>query len=203
MGVLFRPNDYGPNWATQRKLALERDGHKCRTCSNTHMLQVHHIRPFKEYKYVRGVNDNYLQANVVENLTTLCASCHRQAEMSVQQRSAMGGLAYVLRNLAPLFLMCDSGDIQVVANTRNPLTQSPTVVVYESMSAGVGFSKKLFELHDELLRAALELVTDCNCRDGCPACVGPPGEIGPNTKIVTKQLLKILRRRGRSGPRKG
>ncbi|MGB1249870.1 MAG: DEAD/DEAH box helicase [Candidatus Promineifilaceae bacterium] len=194
MGVLFRPNDYGPNWAHQRKLAIERDNHKCRTCGNTTMLQVHHVRSFKEYNYIRGVNENYLIANQIENLATLCASCHRQAEISVQQRSAMGGLAYVLRNLAPLFLMCDTGDIQVVASTRNPLTHAPTVVVYESMTAGVGFSQKLFELHHDLLRAALELVNDCNCRDGCPACVGPPGEIGPNTKSVTKQLLKILSR---------
>ena len=194
MGVLFRPNDYGPNWSHQRKLALDRDDHKCRTCGNTAMLQVHHVRPFKEYHYVRGINDNYLQANQVENLATLCASCHRQAEMSVQQRSAMGGLAYVLRNLAPLFLMCDTSDIQVVAQTRNPLTQSPTVVVYESMAAGVGFSQKLFDLHHKLLQSALELITDCHCRDGCPACVGPPGEIGPNTKSVTKQLLRLLLR---------
>jgi len=48
-------------------------------------------------------------------------------------------------------------------------------------------------LHDELLTAALELVTDCQCRSGCPACVGPPGDIGPDTKAVTRALLKILR----------
>jgi DEAD/DEAH box helicase domain-containing protein len=39
---------------------------------------------------------------------------------------------------------------------------------------------------------SLELVTDCRCRDGCPVCVGPPGEIGPNTKAVTRRLLQIL-----------
>jgi DEAD/DEAH box helicase domain-containing protein len=104
----------------------------------------------------------------------------------------MGGLAYVLGNLAPLFLMCDSGDIQVVANSRDPLTQAPTVVIYERAAAGVGFSEKLFEIHDTLLQAAAELVRDCNCVDGCPACVGPPGEIGADTKAVTLQMLRIL-----------
>ncbi|MCP4427109.1 MAG: DUF1998 domain-containing protein, partial [Chloroflexi bacterium] len=54
--------------------------------------------------------------------------------------------------------------------------------------------QRLFELHDELLAAALELVADCRCRDGCPACVGPPGDIGPDTKAVTRQLLRILTR---------
>jgi DEAD/DEAH box helicase domain-containing protein len=104
----------------------------------------------------------------------------------------LGGLAYVLGNLAPLFLMCDPGDIQVSAENRNPLTQAPTVVIYERIPAGVGFSQRLYELHDQLLASARELVADCRCRDGCPACVGPPGEIGPETKVATGRLLALL-----------
>jgi DEAD/DEAH box helicase domain-containing protein len=97
-----------------------------------------------------------------------------------------------LGNLAPLFLMCDPGDIQVGAEIRNVLTQAPTVVVYERIPAGVGFSQRLYELHDQLLASARELVADCRCRDGCPACVGPPGEIGPETKVATGRLLALL-----------
>jgi DEAD/DEAH box helicase domain-containing protein len=193
-GILLPPNDYGPNWQTQRRLALERDSARCRTCGATgEVLHVHHIRPFREYGYIRGRNDQYQQANQLENLITLCPSCHRRAEAGQQTRSALGGLGYVLRNLAPLFLMCDPGDIQVSAETVSPLTKAPTVVVYERVAAGVGFSRQLYEIHDELLAAALELVTDCQCRSGCPACVGPPGEIGPDTKAVTRGLLVRLR----------
>jgi len=101
-------------------------------------------------------------------------------------------LAYVLSNIAPLFLMCAPGDVQVSAEVRNPLTRLPTVVIYERVSAGVGFSQRLFELHDRLLASALELVNDCLCRDGCPACVGPPTDIGPDTKKVTRKLLELL-----------
>lgn len=193
-GILLPPNDYGPNWQTQRRLVLERDGARCRTCgASGEVLHVHHIRPFREYDYVRGQNENYRIANQLENLITLCPSCHRRAEVGQQTRSALGGLGYVLRNLAPLFLMCDPGDIQVSAEAVNPLTKAPTVVIYERVAAGVGFSRQLYELHDELLAAALELVADCQCRSGCPACVGPPGDIGPDTKAVTRALLKILR----------
>ena len=201
-GILARPNDYGPNWSQQRRKVLERDGYRCRTCgggaSNLSieekgiLLHIHHIRPFRDYGYIPGVNENYRQANEIDNLITLCPSCHRRAEAGQQTRSALGGLAYVLRNLAPLFLMCDVTDIQVSAETLNPLTKLPTLVVYERVAAGVGFSQRLYELHEELLHAALELVTDCRCRDGCPACVGPPGEIGPETKIVTRKLLRYL-----------
>lgn len=193
-GILLPPNDYGPNWQTQRRLALDRDGSRCRTCgASGEVLHVHHIRPFREYGYVRSENENYRLANQLENLITLCPSCHRRAEAGQQTRSALGGLGYVLRNLAPLFLMCDPGDIQVSAEAISPLTKAPTIVIYERVAAGVGFSRQLYELHEELLTAALELVSDCPCRSGCPACVGPPGEIGPDTKAVTRALLKILR----------
>lgn len=195
LGVLLRPNDYGPNWTTQRRLALERDGHRCRTCGASgegSMLHVHHIRPFREYGYVPGQNENYKQANQLDNLATLCPSCHRRAEAGQQTRSALAGLGYALGNLAPLFLMCDPGDISVSAESLSPVTRAPTLVIYENVPAGVGFSRRLYELHDILLMAALELVSDCGCAAGCPACVGPPGEIGPDTKEVTRQLLKIL-----------
>jgi DEAD/DEAH box helicase domain-containing protein len=155
---------------------------------------MHHIRPFREFGYVPGQNDHYRQANRLENLVTLCPSCHRRAEAGQQTRSGLGGLAYVLGNLAPLYLMCDPADLHVSAESRNPLTQAPTVVLYERVAAGVGFSERLFELHDALLASALELVNDCPCRDGCPACVGPPGEIGPETKAVTRQLLSLFRK---------
>jgi DEAD/DEAH box helicase domain-containing protein len=192
-GILLRPNDYGPDWQQQRQLALARDSHQCRTCGAMEgVLHVHHIRPFREYNYIPGQNDHYRQANQLDNLVTLCPACHRRAEAGQQSRSALGGLAYVLRNLAPLYLMCDPGDIQVLAESRSPLTQAPTVVVYEKVAAGVGFSQRLFDLHGELLAAAQELVATCRCRDGCPACVGPPGEIGPNTKAVTQQLLAVI-----------
>lgn len=202
--ILLRPNDYGPGWKKQRWLALERDGYRCRVCGagpgmdgaqeaqKGPVLHVHHIRPFREFGYVRGQNNNNQAANALENLITLCPRCHRQAEAGQQTRSALGGFAYVLRNLAPLYLMCDPSDIQVSAESRNPLTKAPTVVIYERVAAGVGFSQRLFELHHNLLAAALELVADCRCRDGCPACVGPPGEIGPDTKAITQQLLQIL-----------
>ena len=192
-GLLLRPNNYGPNWPAQRQKALERDHHACRTCNASgSLLHVHHVRPFREYGYVPGQNECYLQANQLDNLLTLCPSCHRRAEAGQQARSALGGLAYALRNLAPLFLMCDPSDIQVSAESLNPVTKAATVVIYERVAAGVGLSDRLYQLHDDLLSAALELVQDCRCRDGCPACVGPPGEIGPETKMATQELLRLL-----------
>lgn len=192
-GILLPPNDYGPTWQKQRKLALERDDHTCQLCrASGTLLHVHHIKPFREFGYIRGENRRDEVANRVENLITVCPSCHQRAESGQQTRSGLSGLAYALRNLAPLFLMCDPSDIQVLAESHNTLMAAPTIVIYEQVPAGIGFSEKLFEIHAELLQAVADRISRCICLEGCPACVGPPADIGPNTKESTSRLLHFI-----------
>ncbi len=110
-------------------------------------------------------------------------------------RSGLAGVAHILGHLAPLFLMCDTGDIGVHSDPESPLADGkPTIVIYDQIPAGIGFSERLFELHDELLARALELVSSCECEDGCPSCVGPGGENGYGGKKEAKALLEILSR---------
>lgn len=199
-GILLAPNDYGPQWEKQRRAALERDEFHCRSCGTAiPPLHVHHVRPFREFVWEMGeIGEElspalYERANQLGNLITLCPACHRRAEAGQQTRSALSGLAYALNSIAPLFLMCDVADLQVMAEMQNRLTKLPTVVLYERLPAGVGFSQKLFECRHKLLQATWELISSCPCQEGCPACVGAPGDIGPQAKVTTRQLIqKIL-----------
>jgi DEAD/DEAH box helicase domain-containing protein len=50
----------------------------------------------------------------------------------------------------------------------------------------------LFEIHTDLLKAAFDMVSNCPCVDGCPACIGPSGEEETDTKQLTVVLLKAL-----------
>jgi len=47
-------------------------------------------------------------------------------------------------------------------------------------------------MHDELVARALELVSECDCEDGCPSCVGPGGENGYGGKLEALAILKEL-----------
>jgi DEAD/DEAH box helicase domain-containing protein len=183
------PNDYGPNWRSQRDLARARDGYRCQICGAPEQERshyVHHITPFRAFT-------SYLQANKLENLATLCPSCHRVAETAVRVRSGLSGLAYVLSHLAPFFLMCDLKDLGVHADPQSPLAEGkPTVVLYEQIPAGIGFSQHLFSLHHELLQRAQQLVAACECNAGCPACVGPASENGLGCKKETLAILESL-----------
>jgi len=108
--------------------------------------------------------------------------------------SGLVGLANVLINVAPLYLMCDPGDIGVRPEVRSPHAREATIFIYDRVPAGIGFAEKLYELHGQLLAAAEELVKDCGCANGCPSCVGPDGEIGPRGKRNALRLLAEARK---------
>ncbi|MGB9776634.1 MAG: DEAD/DEAH box helicase, partial [Anaerolineae bacterium] len=197
--VLRPPTDYGPDWPAQRAAALARDGYRCRHCGTPeregHPLEVHHLVPFAAFGYVPGVNDFYRLANRLENLITLCPACHRRAERARGARSALSGLAYLLRGLAPLYVLCAPEDLETVVEPRSPETGLPRVTVYDRVPGGAGLSARLYELLTEgtaLLEAARERVRTCPCADGCPACVGPVGEQEEGTKERTRRLLEML-----------
>jgi DEAD/DEAH box helicase domain-containing protein len=75
---------------------------------------------------------------------------------------------------------------------KNPFTGFSTIFLYESTPGGIGFSKKLYEMHTTLLEAAAEVVAACECEAGCPSCVGPAMEVGPGGKRHTQELIKGL-----------
>lgn len=105
-------------------------------------------------------------------------------------QSGLLGLSNLLVNVAPIYLMCDPRDIKVVAQIRAPFTNAPTLYLYDNYPGGVGFSEKLFGMHNQLLDAAYQLLTECGCEQGCPSCVGPINEVGPEGKRHTLHLLK-------------
>jgi len=185
---------YGPNWAVQRRRARERDGYRCCFCGRPEPPErehdVHHKRPFRAFDYRPGENANYFLANALSNLVTLCPECHPKVEAAHAVQGTLDGLAHLLRALSPLYVMCDPHDLGVTSDLDFSQTRSPTVVIYDAVPGGVGFSEGLYRLHSDLLQACLEWVRDCPCEEGCPACIGAPPQIGAGAKIRVKRLLE-------------
>lgn len=169
------PNRYGQNWEGIKAQARARDGYRCQVCGipeEGRAHDVHHKIPFRTFA-------SYEQANQLHNLITLCPGCHRRVEAAVRMRSGLSGVGYALGNLAPFFLMCDTRDLGVHSDPSSPLAEGgPAVVIFDRVPAGIGFSQRLYEFHAELIQQAYELVSNCECIDGCPSCVGPAGENG-------------------------
>ncbi len=181
-------NDYGPDWPRIRLAVRTRDGFRCQVCGaveSNREHDVHHKIPFKAFT-------STAEANRLDNLITLCSPCHHKAEQNVRIRSGLAGLSYALSQLAPLFLMCDPSDLGVHTDAAGTIRGAPSIVLYDQVPAGIGFSQKLFEIHDELISRTLELVSECECKDGCPSCVGPGGENGYGGKLETLEILRLL-----------
>ncbi|MFN8485567.1 MAG: DEAD/DEAH box helicase [Anaerolineae bacterium] len=193
----FDPNDYGPTWAAQRDKARARDDYRCRACGAPERPgrghDVHHLQPFRSFGYARGHNRHDLIANRLENLVTLCPGCHRRAEERQIVRGVLSGLAHVLGNLAPLYLMCDPRDLGVLSEIKAVGTGLPTLTIYEQIPAGLGFAAALYARHAQLMADAHDLIAACPCPQGCPGCIGPTTDADPQAKAWALRLVNVLR----------
>jgi len=111
---------------------------------------------------------------------------------SVELESGLVAMAHVLGQVAPLFLMCDPRDVSVWPEVKATFTGAPTVFMFDRVPGGIGFSRRLFQMHQQLLVNAGQLVARCACDRGCPACIGPASEHGLNPKLSAIRLMGIL-----------
>ena len=107
-------------------------------------------------------------------------------------KNGMMGIANLLRIVCPLYLMCAPQDIAVVYQVRSPITDQPTIILYDNTPGGIGLSHKAYSMRNLLLQKALQVAEDCSCEYGCPSCVGPVGEVGEDGKRTAIRLLKEL-----------
>jgi DEAD/DEAH box helicase domain-containing protein len=138
-----------------------------------------------------------------------------------ERRDGVVALSYTLGQMAALFLMCDRHDLGVAlgdngqgdARIERGMRRlgmgreqepppgddyEPNIFIYDSYPGGIGLSEPLYRLHGRLLDQSLSLIAACPCRDGCPSCVGPAGEIGSRGKEVALAILRAIRGNRRS-----
>lgn len=63
---------------------------------------------------------------------------------------------------------------------------SGDIVIYDAAPGGSGLARLLYERFEEAERLALEIMTGCDCEDGCPRCIYSP-YCGNNNKILSKR----------------
>jgi DEAD/DEAH box helicase domain-containing protein len=123
------------------------------------------------------------------------------------RRDGVVGLAFAMKNVAQLLLMCDGHDIGLsvdggsldrttrtggMGGVPEALATDPNIFIYDNYPGGIGFSRPLYEMHDLLLERTRELIAGCPCASGCPSCVGPEGNTGPHAKHVASRILDRL-----------
>lgn len=104
---------------------------------------------------------------------------------------AMTGAAYAIQSFIPLFVRCDRSDIHVVPQVKAVHTDKPTFFIYDSYPGGIGLSEKIYSRWASLMEQASEHVSACQCKAGCPVCIGAQ-ETGTNMKGDVELLLGKL-----------
>lgn len=183
-------NQYGSEWKFIAERIRQRDGNICRECglkgNDSKKLAVHHKIPFRQF-------DDPAEANLPDNLVTLCPGCHKKIESQYIIQSGLAGLTYLLLQLSPVFLMCDKTDIKAHFEVRSKLAaNAPAVIFYDSIPGGIGLADKLFTIITKVLVKASDLIKNCSCKDGCPACTGPVAEHGAGAKKSVENMLNLL-----------
>mgnify|MGYP000915965773 CR=1 FL=1 len=107
----------------------------------------------------------------------------------------LSGMSYLVRRIAPAFLMCDPRDIGGAERVRDDHFGVPALYLYDKYPGGTGLAEALKEILPRVLGAALNAVELCPCTGGCPSCIGvdfSDGRTalkGPDVKEGVKRLL--------------
>ncbi|MCI2424731.1 DEAD/DEAH box helicase [Candidatus Acetothermia bacterium] len=94
----------------------------------------------------------------------------------VQERLFGGihGAEHGLLAMAPLAVLCDTSDITGVSFPYHRDTGRPTIMIFDAADGGIGITEKLFFHLPQLIKQASDLVKECQCDAGCPACLYSP-----------------------------
>ncbi|MCL2805613.1 MAG: DEAD/DEAH box helicase [Treponema sp.] len=108
------------------------------------------------------------------------------AKMDEQQiGEALCGLGTLIKNIAPVFLLCDTRDLGIAERVKDPHFSVPSLFVYDKYPGGTGLVESLAQKIKPLFGYIREALEKCPCKNGCPSCVGPAG----NKKATFAMLL--------------
>ena len=162
------------------------------------------VAKFKKLRYRTHENVGYGEISLPEeemhtrSVVLVCSAGTRAGDAVsgldvAEVGPALSRIGTVIRNVAPVFLLCDRGDIGVAERVRDPHFGAPSLYIYDQYPGGSGLSEAFVGRMAPILSASLELIRGCSCSEGCPSCVGPRDpeeEVDGNPKEAVEHLLE-------------
>ena len=105
------------------------------------------------------------------------------------------GAEHALIGLFPLHTMCDRFDIGGLSTNYHEDTQEATIFIYDGYEGGIGICEKAVDVFVELLNSTIDMLNNCQCQSGCPACIYSPkcgNDNKPLHKNATKYILEFM-----------
>jgi len=93
--------------------------------------------------------------------------------------------------MSPIFAMCERWDIGGLSTPMHPDTGYSTIFIYDGFEGGIGISETLYASIRELWEKTLELIDNCECKDGCPSCIYSP-KCGNENEPLDKKAANLI-----------
>ena len=104
------------------------------------------------------------------------------------------GVENVILSVCPFHVMCDSHDLGGVAKNMHEDTLNATIFIYDGFEGGIGLTQKAFDLFEDIINMSYDLVNDCDCESGCPACIYSSQQQTDDKYLNKEGTLLILKR---------
>ena len=176
---------------------------------------------FKKVRFYTSENVGYGEVNLPELTMHTMGSWFsirnetlRQLEYGkVEIADAVMGIARALHFVATLKLMCSVHDIGHCVGDQSAEWFSisgvsfrgsysfdetgeggfaPTIFLFDRFAGGIGLSPQAFRVLPELLLRTYQMLRDCDCESGCPACIGPAHADVHNPKTIALEILRLM-----------
>jgi DEAD/DEAH box helicase domain-containing protein len=103
----------------------------------------------------------------------------------------MHAVEHAMISISPLLAMCDRRDLGGVSYPFYPETGKALIFIYDAYEGGIGISEKLFETFKALVQMTHNLIKDCGCEEGCPACI-LSSKCGNNNRPMDKEAALYI-----------
>jgi DEAD/DEAH box helicase domain-containing protein len=97
--------------------------------------------------------------------------------LAANGRHPMGSLhavEHAALALLPLYALCDRFDLAGITYKLHPQLGRAAIFLYDAAEGGVGLVRSVYDRVETLLETTLARLRECECAQGCPACVHSP-----------------------------
>lgn len=178
------------------------DGHLRQVCGD--ILLRSQVEKFKKLRFNSHENIGYGEIYLPpEEIQTRALMLSASSDTSFGRRLAalpsdaarahvLSAITYLLRNLAPLHLLCDRVDIGTSWNIRDEHFGVPSLYIWDRYPGGTGLAENLPPYLQDLFAKAANRISSCSCENGCPSCIGLVDEALGRLAGRKKMVLPFL-----------
>lgn len=105
----------------------------------------------------------------------------------------LAAMAHSFGIITPVYILCDRADIAFRSDVRSTVFEKPALYFYDGFPGGMELSYVALDNLEAIASGALEIIENCGCEAGCPACTGIVDSELPVKKATSLLIRRFLK----------